>query len=139
MIKLAQDKVRNVDLKHIVILIFLFMSLPVQGQDTCYPGLDCPEDIPGYNPPPPPRQQPRPRPRPSPTVQENCSNPFMAMYGALLGQQPTCTQRATHCCFSDGSYVPLQNPGSIPFAGNCFTQTNLFGVMIPVQGLGCRR
>ena len=123
----------------------------------CYPGLDCPEDIPrdapgSYNPPPTqpaPSQPPSvdvPRP-PVPQQQapsqayEDCSNPYAALLGAMLGLPPAnpCTQPATHCCFEDGSAVPLVYPGSIRFGEPCHVQINtLWGVM-PVQGLGCRR
>ena len=134
----------------VVLLIFLWMVGTNLVFAACYPGLDCPEDIPSdaprpYNPPPaPPPTPPHPTP-PQPTVYEDCSNPFATLYGnfygALLGAQPNtvCTQPATHCCFEDGSTVPLVNPGSIRYGDLCYVQIQTFIGQMPVQGLGCRR
>lgn len=127
-------------------------SNAVAQSDVCYPGLDCPQDIPnGDNPPPPapmppapqPRYDPPPQPQPQPApVAQNCADPWSALVATLIGgaQPPPCNLPATHCCMQDGSFVPLDQPGSIGFAASCATYMNMGGVPIPVQeGLGCRR
>lgn len=136
--------------------LFFVGAMAWAQSDVCYPGLDCPGDIPkkpgagGENPPP---YSPGPAPQPSyPQPQsppyggspqagnQNCSDPYTAMALALFGQPvQACNLPATHCCFEDGSFVPLAEPGSIAFADFCYTQINYFGALIPVQGLGCRR
>ncbi len=123
----------------------------VAQTNVCYPGLDCPEDIPrpGENPPPPapkpPAPQPAPydppQPQPAPVV-HNCADPWGALMATLIGgaQPPPCHLPATHCCLQDGSFVPLDQPGSIGFAASCSVYMNMGGIPIPMQeGLGCRR
>jgi len=146
----------------LLILILLFIpSMASGGSDRCYEGLDCPDDIPSdsrrpINPPPrrsqpvQPRHQPlqpsQPQQQPQQHLQQDCTNPQAAVMqnlygGLLLGQQPTtpCTLPSTHCCFSDGSSVPLVNPGTVPYAGYCFVTRNLWGYPQVINGLGCRR
>lgn len=130
------------------LLIFLLVpSIAFGASDKCYPGLDCPQDLPPdapgrINPPPiRPERTPPVRQR----VQQNCSNPQAAaiqnLYSGLLtGKQTTpCTLSATHCCFNDGSAVPLQDPGSLPFAEYCHVQRNYWGFPQTIIGMGCRR
>lgn len=129
-------------------VIFLLAFLPCVAfaqQDRCYPGLDCPQDIPGQDPRdsrdenPPPRPRPVPRP-PSDSQQslQQCADPYVALMLLLYGKPPpNCTLPSTHCCFQNGSAVPLSNESmQVPFGGQCFQVY----MGIPVQeGLGCRR
>ena len=138
----------------------LFLSLlvmmgvsPAFGA-ACYPGLDCPPDVPRdapgpYNPPPATQPPVRAPVQPQQPIQnqayDDCSNPYAVLAGAMLGamlglqQNTVCTQPATHCCFEDGSAVPMVYPGSIRFADPCYTQIPTILGPVPVQGLGCRR
>jgi len=89
----------------LLLTLIIIANVSFGAEDKCYPGLDCPKDIPNYNPPPRTYISPTPNrytPPPSNTRQ-NCSNPF-ANFSALLfrGQVSTCNLPATHCCFSDG-------------------------------------
>lgn len=116
-------------------------------QDKCYPGLDCPGDIQGGgNNPPPPSPSPMPSPAPAPAPQpyyqsQDCSNPFKDLVGLMMGGAgPTCTQRATHCCFADGSFIRLNVPESINYGDYCVGTMTMYGQVVPVaEGLGCRR
>jgi hypothetical protein len=125
----------------ILSIIFLLTSISALAQsDKCYPGLDCPKDIPGrptINENPPPTVRPVPTPQPN----ENCTNPYAAVINQLfLGVQSNCSQPATHCCFEDGSALPLDRPRSIKFGDLCHTNLNYMGIVqLPVQGMGCCR
>lgn len=132
-----------------IMLAVLLMTLSQLSFGKCYEGLDCPEDTPGYNnnkPPVNPPPPPAPNPNPYQTYQQpaqppqDCSNPYMGLLGMLYGgTQTKCTQPATHCCFENGRAVPLVYPGSIAYGANCHAQTNVFGIAVPINGLGCRR
>lgn len=133
-------------------VIFLVLLLPCVAfaqQDRCYPGLDCPGDIPrggppqtpknsmDENPPPTRRQVPRPPPDSQQSLQQ-CADPYVSLMLSLFGKPPpNCTLPSTHCCFQNGSAVPLSNESTqVPFGGQCFQMY----MGIPVQeGLGCRR
>jgi hypothetical protein len=134
----------------IIMALSILSSAGWAQSDTCYPGLDCPQDVPTPhkpgrdNPPPepPPFDNTTVRPPYSPPhnparAQEQCSNPYEAFANALFGQPPNCTQPATHCCLEDGSAVPLIAPGL--FGAQCFAQRNFFGFPVPQNGLACRR
>lgn len=131
-----------------VFMLFLVSSISYGATDVCYPGLDCPADLPSHSPRrmnPPPIQQQQTIPPPGPTIQENCTNPqaalFNQLYGGLLYGQPstsTCSKPATHCCFDDGSALPLLESG-VQFGQACHANINWFGIPLPVNGLACRR
>jgi hypothetical protein len=139
---------------HLILITFMVMVCitPVAAQQNkCYPGLDCPGDIRGgdrrggENPPPePPRQRQQNRspvqPEDEPELRQlnqHCSNPYAAWLGVMMGQPPNCTLPSTHCCFQNGSAVPLMAP--LPFGTYCFTTVNMGGYFLPLEGLACRR
>lgn len=132
-------------------VIFLILLLPCVAfpqQDRCYPGLDCPGDIPRGSPPqipkrsrdenPPPRRPVPDMPRVSPQSLQQCSDPYEAMINQMfLGQSAqSCTLPSTHCCTDNGFAVPLQDTSeNLPFGSPC--SINL--LLSFRQGLTCRR
>lgn len=113
-------------------------SMATAQQDKCYPGLDCPEDLPkrgeDVNPPPPqPRQQPHPndsttgRSRPSksyPTPPDNC-DPCEGPGNIPLYGPPPPYSRPTppilFCCTQLGKFGPKFDPNG-PGA-SCYVPT----------------
>lgn len=133
-----------------VVFVVLFAQLgdAFCQQDRCYPGMDCPNDIPGQrpsNPPPQPQVRPDVQPAPTSSAKTDCGNPqgFVAQnfVGVILGQQVErpCNLPSTHCCFEDGSSVPMMDGSRLPFASSCFTMRQLFGLPVRIDGLTCRR
>ena len=130
-----------------VAVLVLFAAQPLFAQQNkCYPGLDCPDDIPGGGNNPPPAYNPAPAPAPAPAPQpqysQDCSNPYKDLVGLMMGAAtgPSCTRRATHCCFADGTYIPLNVPESINYGDYCVGTMTMYGTVVPVaEGLGCRR